>query len=73
MRSRRVNRLTLAATLGLQALLRKSGGRPANMSTSERREVRKLLAELNLADMAREIAQLASSRRRRRWARAAPP
>jgi hypothetical protein len=50
----------------LQALIRKSGGRPTNLSTSERREVRKLLAELNLADMAREIAQLASSRRRRR-------
>jgi hypothetical protein len=37
----------------LQALTRKSGGRSANLSTSERREVRKLLAELNLADMGR--------------------
>ena len=47
----------------LQALLRKSGGRPANLSASERREVGKILAELNPADMVRDIAQLTSRRR----------
>jgi hypothetical protein len=47
----------------LQALLRKSGGRPANLSASERREIGKIVAELNPADMMRDIARL---RRRRR-------
>ena len=38
----------------LQDLLRQSAGRPANLSTDEREELRALLAELNLGQILRD-------------------
>lgn len=50
----------------LQALLRQSAGRPANLSTAERHELRVLVGELNLGDVLRESAMRASRRGLRR-------
>jgi hypothetical protein len=47
----------------LQDLLRRSGGRPGNLSASERRELQSLIGELNLAQVVRETAQRATVRR----------
>ena len=49
----------------LQALLRRSAGRPANLSESERRELRRLIGELNLGEVLRNSAIRA--RGGRRW------
>ena len=46
-----------------QALLRQSGGRPSNLSAAERKELRSLLADLNLGDVLRQGAMRVSSRR----------
>lgn len=50
----------------LQALLRQSAGRPANLSTAERHELRMLVGELNLGDVLRESTMRASRRGLRR-------
>lgn len=47
----------------LQELLRKSRGRPSNLSRSERRELRGLVKHLNLGRLAREGAMSASALR----------
>lgn len=50
----------------LQALLRQSGGRPSNLSTADREELRMLVGELNLGDVLRNSAMRASRRGFRR-------
>ncbi len=50
----------------LQALLRQSAGRPSNLSTDERQELRRLVGELNLGDVLRESTRRASRRGFRR-------
>jgi hypothetical protein len=47
----------------LQTLVRKSAGRPGNLSPSERRELQSLIGELNLGQVIRETAQRAATRR----------
>jgi hypothetical protein len=47
----------------LQDLLRRSGGRPGNLSANERRELQALIGELNLGQVVRETAQRATVRR----------
>lgn len=47
----------------LQALLRQSAGRPANLSAAERQELWALLRELNLGEVLRAGASRASRRR----------
>jgi hypothetical protein len=49
----------------LRVLLRQSGGRPANLSESERRELRRLIGDLNLGEVLRDSAMRA--RGGRRW------
>jgi hypothetical protein len=53
----------------LQALLRQSARQPASLSEAERQELRMLVGELNLGEVARQTATRASSRGtvRRRW------
>lgn len=46
----------------LQTLLRKSGGRPGNLSAAEREEVRGLVADLNLGQIMRDGALRVSGR-----------
>lgn len=38
----------------LQTLLRKSGGKPSNLTAAERRELRKLVRALDLSSLARK-------------------
>ena len=47
----------------MQTLVRKSGGRPGNLSPSERRELQSLVSELNLGQVIRDTAQSAATRR----------
>jgi hypothetical protein len=47
----------------LQELLRRSGGRPGNLSASERRELLGLIGELHLGQAVRDTAQRAGARR----------
>jgi hypothetical protein len=49
----------------LARLLRASGGRPANLSEKERKELRKLAGKLDLRGLGRELAALARHGRRR--------
>jgi hypothetical protein len=49
----------------LQALLRKSGGRPSQLSASERRELGELVRELELLDLVRGAAMDAAPPRGR--------
>ncbi len=56
--------------LRLQELIRQSAGRPANLSSVERRELMDLMRELKLGELARETAMSAALPRRRfrrRW------
>ncbi len=46
----------------LQALLRQSAGRPANLSAAERRELQSILAELKLGEVVRQSASRAARR-----------
>jgi hypothetical protein len=48
----------------LEALLRQSGGWPANLSAAERRELWTLVQELNLGEVLRQGATRSASRRR---------
>ncbi|MGZ6615774.1 MAG: hypothetical protein ACXVFQ_15240 [Solirubrobacteraceae bacterium] len=86
MRTRRLGRLTIAASLGqaawatrrqwqalpgerrsrLQALLRQSAGGPANLSATDRQELRGLIGELNLGVVLRNSA-IRATRGGRRW------
>jgi hypothetical protein len=51
----------------LQTLVRRSGGRPSNLSPAERQELGRLVRELELGRFARQAAtDAAFSRRRRR-------
>ena len=50
----------------LQALLRQSAGRPANLSGTERQELRGLIGELRLGEVLRQSAMHAT-RPGRRW------
>jgi hypothetical protein len=50
----------------LQALLRQSAGRPANLSETERQELRRLIAELNLGEVLRN-STMRATRVPRRW------
>ena len=47
----------------LQDLLRRSGGRPGNLSAGERRELQGLVGDLHLGHVVRETAQRATVRR----------
>lgn len=49
----------------LARLLRDSGGRPGKLRPKERRELRGLVAKLDLKGMGRELLGLAGARRRR--------
>jgi hypothetical protein len=49
----------------LQALLRQSAGGPANLSETDRQELRRLIGELNLGEVLRNSAIRASGRGRR--------
>lgn len=53
----------------LQALLRKSGGRPSALSAAERQELGRLMRELELVQLFRNAATSAASEGRfgRRW------
>jgi hypothetical protein len=86
MKLRRMERLTMAASVGqagwallrqwqalpekrrtrIQGLLRKSGGRPSNLSGAERRELKDLVSELNLGQVARDAIRTSSRGRSRR-------
>jgi hypothetical protein len=50
----------------LQALLRQCAGRPSNLSSADRDELRRLIGELNLAAVLRDSAMRASRRGFRR-------
>jgi len=50
----------------LQALLRQSTGGPANLSSTDRHELRTLIGELNHCEVLRNSA-IRASRRGRRW------
>jgi hypothetical protein len=47
----------------LQELIRRSAGRPSNLSAAERREVRSLVAELHLGEVIRDGALRAAGRK----------
>ncbi len=47
-------------------LLRRSGGRPGNLSAKERKELRKLAGKLDLKGLARELGGIGRSGRRKR-------
>ena len=44
----------------LQALMRQSAGRPGNLTSADRNELRHLVSELNLGDVLRDSAMRAS-------------
>jgi hypothetical protein len=48
------------------SLLRRSGGRPGNLSARERKELRKLAGKLDLKGLARELGGLSRGRRGKR-------
>jgi hypothetical protein len=50
----------------LTKLLKTSKGRPANLSAREREDVKRLLGELDLQGLARELGPFMRARRRRR-------
>ena len=50
----------------LTRLVRASGGRPGNLSTGERKELRKLVDKLDLKGAGRELLPLLRGRRRGR-------
>jgi hypothetical protein len=50
----------------LQELLRETKGKPSNLSKSKRRELRKLVRQLNTPKLARNIADVALLQRRLR-------
>jgi hypothetical protein len=50
----------------LQELLRETNGKPSNVSKSKRRELRKLVRQLNAPKLARNIADVALLQRRLR-------
>jgi hypothetical protein len=50
----------------LAALVRKSRGRPGNLNASERRDVRRLAAKLDLPGLRRDLAPFADQMRARR-------
>ena len=50
----------------LTGLVRESGGRLGNLSSKERKELRKLAGKLDLKGMGRELLALRGGRRRKR-------
>jgi hypothetical protein len=49
------------------ALIKKSRGRPGNLTPRERRDVRRLAVKLDLPALGRNLAPVASGLRGRRW------
>lgn len=50
----------------LARILRTSAGRPSNLTAAEKRELRRLVAKLELPRLGRNLAPMASKRRGRR-------
>jgi hypothetical protein len=65
----RWRRLSEKDRLRVRSLLRQSGGRPGNLTSKERRELRQLAGKLDLKGMGRELLPLARGRGRRRGRR----
>ncbi len=59
-------RLTPAERSKLTRLLRKSKGRPSNLTDRERADVRSLVSKLDLEDAGRKMVPFGSALRRRR-------
>jgi hypothetical protein len=55
------DRLTPAERRHLQKLVRKSKGRPSNLTVRERLTVRRLVRKLELKELGRDLTQVASS------------